>query len=179
MSQFPHQKGLWWVLKDVIYLGYDSPSIIKYLEPSIGDLFTAQFADSHFDESIFPTLGGERKKLEKDIGWNELSLSHFDHRTKECELKVQRIIHLQKLANQLPYAFTDIKRVTKSHIHAANAPIRIDIPVGQSNIANESQTRVKRGRPVSSKDKNPQMRKKEKRQEGLIDGVKVPKDSLT
>ena len=83
------------------------------------------------------------------------------------------------MANQLPYAFTDIKRVTKSHIHAANAPIRIDIPVGQSNIANESQTRVKRGRPVSSKDKNPQMRKKEKRQEGLIDGVKVPKDSLT
>ena len=135
-----------------IYVGYDSPSIIKYLEPSTGDLFTARFADSHFDESIFPTLGGERKKLEKDIGWNELSLSHLDPRTKECELEVQRIIHLQKLANQLSEAFTDT-RVTKSHIPAANTPIRIDIPVGQSNIANESQTRLKRGRPVNSKDK--------------------------
>jgi len=38
--------------------------------------------------------------------------------------------------------------VTKSHIPATNAPIRIDIPVGQSNIANESQTCMKRGRSV-------------------------------
>ena len=30
-----------------IYVGYDSPSIIKYLEPSTCDLFTARFADSH------------------------------------------------------------------------------------------------------------------------------------
>jgi len=51
-----------------IYVGYYSPSIIKYIEPSIGDLFIARFADCHFDESIFPTLGGEIKQLEKDIG---------------------------------------------------------------------------------------------------------------
>jgi len=45
------------------------------------------------------------------------------------------------------------KWLTKSHIPAANAPIRIDISDGQPNIANESQTHLKRGRPVSSKDK--------------------------
>ena len=45
-------------------------------------------------------------------------------------------------------AFIDTKMVTKSHIPATNAPIRIDIPVGQSNIANESQTCMKRGRSV-------------------------------
>jgi len=50
-----------------IYVGYESPSIIKYLEPLTGDLFTARFADCHFDESIFPTLGGENKQLEKEI----------------------------------------------------------------------------------------------------------------
>jgi len=33
--------------------------------------------------------------LEKDTGWNELSLSYLDPRTKECEHEVQRIIHLQ------------------------------------------------------------------------------------
>jgi len=33
--------------------------------------------------------------LEKGIGWNELSLSRLDSCTKECELEVQRIIHLQ------------------------------------------------------------------------------------
>jgi len=33
--------------------------------------------------------------LEKNIGWNELSLSYLKPRTKQCELEVQRIIHLQ------------------------------------------------------------------------------------
>ena len=55
-----------------IYVGYDSPSIINYLEPSTSDLFIALFVDSHFDESVFLLLGKERNKLEKDIGWNEL-----------------------------------------------------------------------------------------------------------
>ena len=50
-----------------IYVGYDSPSIIKYLEPLTGDVFTARFADCHFNETNFPTLGGGIKKLEKEI----------------------------------------------------------------------------------------------------------------
>jgi len=33
--------------------------------------------------------------LEKDFGWNELSLSYLDPRAKESKLEVQRIIHLQ------------------------------------------------------------------------------------
>jgi hypothetical protein len=44
-----------------IYIGYESPSIIKYLEPSTGDIFIARFANCHFDESNFPTTGGENK----------------------------------------------------------------------------------------------------------------------
>jgi hypothetical protein len=32
-----------------IYVGFQSPSVIKYLEPFTGDLFTARFADSIFD----------------------------------------------------------------------------------------------------------------------------------
>ncbi|GKC87238.1 copia protein [Tanacetum coccineum] len=142
-----------------IYVGYDSSSIIKYLEPSTGDLFTARFADCHFDESMFPTLGGEIRQLEKEISWKELSLCSFDPRTKECELEVQKIIHLQRLANQLPDAFTDSKRVTKSHIPAVNAPVKIDVQEGQPHIGNESNARLKRGRPVGSKDKNPRKKK--------------------
>ena len=106
-----------------IYVGYESPFIIKYLEPLTGDLFMARFADYHFDESIFPTLGGENKQLENDIFWNALSLSSFDPSTKQCELDVQKIIHLQNIANQLLDAFIDLKRVTKSHIPVANALI--------------------------------------------------------
>jgi hypothetical protein len=151
-----------------IYVGFESPSIIKYLEPMTGDLFTARFADCHFDESIFPTLGGVNNQLGKDISWNELSLSHYDPRTKECELNVQKIIHLQRLANQLPDAFTDSKKVTKSHVPAANAPIKVDVPVGQTN---EIITRMKRGRPIGSKDKNPRKRKGAKNDNGQVEDM--------
>ena len=43
-----------------IYVGFDSPSIIRYLEPLTSDVFTARFADCKFDESNFPPLGGEK-----------------------------------------------------------------------------------------------------------------------
>ena len=36
-----------------IYVGYESPSIIRYLEPKIGDVFMPRFADCHFNEAIF------------------------------------------------------------------------------------------------------------------------------
>ena len=57
-------------------------------------------------------------------------MTHLDPRTNQCELEVQRIIHLKNLPNQLPDAFIDTKKVTKSHIPAANTPTLIDIPVG-------------------------------------------------
>ena len=77
-------------------------------------------------------------------------MSHFDHRTYQCELEVQRITYLKNLANQLPDAFIDTKKVIKSHIPTANALARIDVPEGQ--LANESQIRLKHGRPIGSKD---------------------------
>ena len=40
-----------------IYVGFLSASIIHYLEPLTGNLFTAYFANCHFDESVFPPLG--------------------------------------------------------------------------------------------------------------------------
>ena len=43
-----------------IYVGFDSLSIIKYLEPMSGDVFRARFADCHFNETVFPQLGGEK-----------------------------------------------------------------------------------------------------------------------
>ena len=34
-----------------IYVGYNSPSIIRFLKSLTGDLFTARFTDCHFDET--------------------------------------------------------------------------------------------------------------------------------
>ena len=55
-------------------------------------------------------------------------MSHFNPCTNQCELEVQRIIHLKNLANQLPNEFIDTKKVTKSHIPSTNAPALIDVP---------------------------------------------------
>ena len=77
-------------------------------------------------------------------------MSHFDPHTNQCELEVQRIIHLQNLKNQLPDAFIDTKKVTESHIPAANALAWID--VHKEQLTNESQIHLKRGRPIGSKD---------------------------
>ena len=135
-----------------IYVGFDSSSIIRYLEPLTIYVFRARFADCHFNENVFPLLGREKSLPEeqREISWNASTLSHFYPRTNQCELEIQRIIHLQKLVNQLPDAFVDAKKVTKSNILAMNAPARIEVPEG--HIANESKTRLKRGRPIGSKD---------------------------
>ncbi|KAJ9542414.1 hypothetical protein OSB04_028920 [Centaurea solstitialis] len=123
----------------------------------------------NFKDIQFSALGGGTKQLDNqnEISWNELS--YLDPQTKQCELKVQKIIHLQGLANQLPDTFTDPKRVTKSHVPAANAPIKIDVPEGQDNMSNESRARQKRGRPLGSKDKNPRKKKGANNQDGHIE----------
>jgi len=43
----------------------------------------------------FSNIRGKKKTIGKYIGWNELSLSRLDPRTKEYELELQRITHLQ------------------------------------------------------------------------------------
>ena len=104
---------------------YKSPSIIKYLESKTVDIFTAQFADYHFDEANFSALREYKKQLENEITWNASLLYHFDPRTNQCELEIQMIVHFQNITNQLPNAFTNLKTITKSHIPAVNALVRI------------------------------------------------------
>ena len=63
-----------------IYVGFNSPSIICYLEPFTSDVFTVCFADCHFNENVFLSLGGGKSIPEewRDITWYESSLSHLD-----------------------------------------------------------------------------------------------------
>ena len=84
-------------------------------------------------------------------------MSHLNPYTNQCELEVQRIIHFQNLANQLPDAFINTKKVAKSHILATNTPAWIDVLVEQ--LTNESKIRLKRGRPINSKDIIPQKKR--------------------
>ena len=147
-----------------IFVGFNSPSIIRFLEPTTGDLFTARFVDCHFNEIMFPSIGtpkiemAAKQKPVTVFSWNEKNLSQFDPRTHECKNKVQRIIHLQSIANRLPDAFNDATKITKSHIPAVNAPSRIVVPEGQAKM-DENPPQLKRGRPIGSKDTVPRKRR--------------------
>ena len=112
-----------------IDVGYDSPSIIRYLEPLKGDLFTARFADCYFDETVFPSLRGDKitNVEHRKLLWITPTLSHLDPRTPQPETKVRSILDLQSIAQSMLDAFTDLAKVTRSHILAANAPTRIDV----------------------------------------------------
>ncbi|XP_018460962.1 uncharacterized protein LOC108831968 [Raphanus sativus] len=153
-----------------IYVGYTSPSIIRYLEPVTGDMFTARFPDCHFNEDEFPALRGGIREIPKEITWCTQSLLHLDPPTNQRELEVQKIVHSHKLANQLPDAFTDTRRVTKSYIPAENVPSRVVVPGEQTdgNKINEPGVQLKRGRPAGSKDKNPRKKKNLVEQSGKV-----------
>jgi hypothetical protein len=49
-----------------IYVGFQSPTILKYLESLMGDLFTTRFADYIFNDDHFPSLGGDNKFITDD-----------------------------------------------------------------------------------------------------------------
>ena len=42
------------------YVRFEIPTIISHLMPLLGDLFNACLADCHFDETVFPSLGGDK-----------------------------------------------------------------------------------------------------------------------
>lgn len=54
-----------------VFIGYEPPSIIKYLEPLICDMFTIRYDDYHFDETFFSRLRGEKKIILKLGGENK------------------------------------------------------------------------------------------------------------
>ncbi|KAJ9539390.1 hypothetical protein OSB04_032123 [Centaurea solstitialis] len=121
-------------------------------------------------------LRGDRKKdfprERQELSWNVPTLSHFDPRTSQCESEVKRILNLQNVADSIPDAFTDIAKVTRSHIPAANVPARLEVPkqghntVGKSVATTHSGSVVeavapkrKRGRPLGSVDTRPRKKK--------------------
>ena len=147
----------------------------------IRDVFRVRFADCHFDKVNFPSLGGDKLPKEErlEIIWNASSMSHLDPRTASCDKEVHRITHLQKIASQLPDAFIDTTKVTKSYISAANTPSRINIQIGKTAImaANESSmTRLKRGRPLGSKDLISRKRKIKGQQNPSLEENNTPEE---
>ena len=87
-----------------IYVRYDSPSIIRYLEHLTGDLFTAYFADCHFYETVFPLLGVDKNvnvpKERCELLWTTHTLSYLDPRIAQSETET----HIRSSKHSLKHA---------------------------------------------------------------------------
>ncbi|XP_057550483.1 uncharacterized protein LOC130828534 [Amaranthus tricolor] len=106
--------------------------------------------------------------------WKGMHLEYLDPKTKSCEQEIQRNVQLQSVTNQLPDAFTDTKKVTKSHIPVANTPARIEIP-DEKEKSDEIVVQRKRGRPFGSKDLKS---RKLKKQESAPNDTQIEKKDL-
>ena len=115
-----------------IYVGYDSPSIIHYLEPLADDLFTARFMDYNFYETVFSSLRGDKNvtalEEHRELSWTTPTMPRLDPHTIQYETEVQRIFDIHSVAQSMPDAFTGLARVTKSNIPAAYVPAKMDVP---------------------------------------------------
>jgi hypothetical protein len=69
--------------KMVIYVGYHSLSIIKYLKLMPRDLFLAWYADCIFNKDHFSKLGEEFQNNSewREINWDDKSIISSDPRT--------------------------------------------------------------------------------------------------
>jgi hypothetical protein len=98
-----------------IYIGCDSPSIIRYLEPTTGNAFRARFEDCRFIENDFPYLTDKRQQNDIDTlyKWPENLPKFTDPKDKIINEEIINTLNLQRLANELPDAFNDAQKVTK------------------------------------------------------------------
>jgi hypothetical protein len=114
-----------------IYMRFQSPSIIKYLEPLMGDLFMHWFADCIFNEGHFSALRGHNKFIDdgQEIVWDDKTILSSDPCTKETSIQVQKTIELQQIASNLSDAFTHYKCVTKSLNPIVNTPCRVEVTI--------------------------------------------------
>jgi hypothetical protein len=95
-----------------IYVGFQSPSIIRYLDPATGNLFFAHTSSCIFNESQFPSLEGENESLKRnefDFNQPETKSLHKDPYNAQGEKEVRRILYLHEIANNAPDVFTNGK----------------------------------------------------------------------
>jgi hypothetical protein len=109
-----------------VYVGFDSPSIIRYLIPSTGIMHKARFQNSKFDENKFPSISSTKPSLPLEFWAPETLTLNPDPRTALVDIEVKKILDLKTLAKRLPDGFTNIPRITRNPLLGTGpAPLSI------------------------------------------------------
>ena len=109
-----------------VYVGFDSPNVIRYLIPSIGVLHKARFQNCKFDETTFPSVTTSKPNAPLDF-WAPKTLTlNLDPRIALTNTEVKKVLGLKTLAEKLPDEFTNIPRVARNPLPGAGlAPLSI------------------------------------------------------
>ena len=110
-----------------IYLGYDSPSIIRYKLPQSDDIYKARFQNCKFIENKFPGSQTQTNQTLKFKDLETLTLNP-DPRTTLADSEVIKLLHLQHLAENIPDGFHSRPRIVRSPVPGSGNPVPIAPP---------------------------------------------------
>lgn len=101
-----------------IYVGFDSPSIIRYLDPSTAALYKARFANCKFLEHKFPTLTLTSPPTASPLifGAPETLTMNPDPPTSLANTEVTKLLNLKALAENTPDGFSTEPRIIRNPI---------------------------------------------------------------
>ena len=84
-----------------VYMGFDSPSIIRFFVPSTGALLKARFQNCVFEENVFPHVPCPKGTLDLNFYSPQTYTMNLDPRTSLPQTEVQKIMQLQALADKI------------------------------------------------------------------------------
>lgn len=110
-----------------------------------------------FNEDLVVSINGrtQNHKNCQGINWDATDISIPDPHTLETELQVQKLINLQHTTNNMSYAFTNYKAVTKSYNFTRNVSKRAEV----SNKTTQVTSKRERNTIISTDAASIQQRK--------------------
>ena len=101
---------------EAIYLGFDSPSIIRYMDIGNGNILKARFVNCKFVENVFPKpiTDSTQKSVPLTFKAPETFTLNPDLRTVLADTDVQKLFNLKDLADQIPDGFYSGPRVLRN-----------------------------------------------------------------
>jgi hypothetical protein len=129
----PQQKTIGRHRQEGIYVGFDSPSIIRYVSPSTGVLHKARFQNCQFDESHFPPLVSSQPSPSLEFWAPETFTMNPDPRTALADSEVKKLLTLKALAEKLPDGFSNSSRITRNPLPGVGQPALSILPAKRSS----------------------------------------------
>lgn len=124
-----------------VYVGFDSPSIIRYLEIRTGVVHKSRFENCRFIETVFLKLPHHDQSPPLAFRATESFTMNPDPRTVLAETDVKKLLHLQTLANQISDSFDSGTRISRSPVPGFGNP-KIPLVQDTTNIHIQAQSQT-------------------------------------